>query len=206
MCGTTRLQDAECAIAMGIDALGFIFVKKSPRCVSRERVAAIIEILPPFVTRVGVFVDASIDEIKDVVSRCGLTQVQLHGTESPQFCAELKHWNRGCLICKAFRIGDGHVPGTIRSYDTAIDAILLDSYVKGIEGGTGATFDWGLVNTLELTRPLILAGGLNPDNVAAAIRAVSPYAIDINSGVETAPGIKDQQLIRALVEQVRKVE
>ncbi len=203
MCGTTRLEDAQYAVSLGVDALGFIFVKKSPRYISSGPAASIIAVLPPFVTRVGVFVDASIEEIKGIVGTCGLTQVQLHGNEKPEFCAELKRWNRGLSICKAFRIGEGHIPVTISSYGSMVDSFLLDTWVKGVEGGTGQPFDWNLVHSLALCRPLILAGGLNPDNVSAAIRAVSPYAIDINSGVEKAPGIKDRQLLRTLVERVR---
>ena len=206
MCGTTRLKDAEYAVALGVDALGFIFVKKSPRCISRECAASIIRALPPFITPVGVFVDSPVEEIKDIVKGCGLTQVQLHGNEEPPFCAELKRWNRGLSICKAFRLGVGHVPDSIDSYSSMVDSILLDTWIKGVAGGTGRPFDWDLVHALALSRPLILAGGLNPDNVVTAIRAVSPYAIDINSGVEEAPGIKDHQLLRSLVQRVRAAE
>ena len=206
MCGTTRLKDAEFAVSLGIDALGFIFAEKSPRYVSRERAGSIIKMLPPFITSVGVFVNSSIEEIQDSIKICGLTQVQLHGSESPEFCGELKSWNKSCSICKAFRIGQGNIPVAINSYSPMIDSILLDSHVKGVEGGTGETFDWQLVHSLKLDRPLILAGGLNPDNVCAAISAVSPYAIDINSGVEEAPGIKDHHLIRTLVQRVRAGE
>jgi len=206
MCGTTRQEDAEFAVSLGIDALGFIFVKKSPRWVSREQARSIISTLPPFITRVGVFVDSTIEEVKDHIMTCGLTQVQLHGNESPEFCQEIKRWNRSCSICKAFRIGKDSIPDNISLYSPVVDTILLDTYVIGVEGGTGEAFDWKLADSLMIDRPIILAGGLNPDNVCAAISAVSPFAIDINSGVEEGPGIKDHHLLSKLVERVRGAE
>jgi phosphoribosylanthranilate isomerase len=206
MCGTTRQEDAEFAVSLGIDALGFIFVKKSPRWVNREQAGSIIRALPPFITRVGVFVDSDIEEIKDHIVTCGLTQVQLHGNESPEFCQELKRWNRSCSICKAFRIGEATIPDNISLYSPMVDSILLDTFVKGLEGGTGEVFDWKLTDSLKIDRPVILAGGLNPDNVCTAISIVSPFAIDINSGVEKEPGIKDHHLLYQLVQCVRKAE
>lgn len=206
MCGTTREEDVRAAVAAGVDALGFIFVASSPRRVAPEQAASLIEGLPPFITRVGVFRDADEEEIKRLVDYCGLTQLQLHGNESPAVCRRLRSWQRGLSICKAVRIGGAAEPVDCQAFHDAVDSILLDTYVKGTAGGTGRIFDWTAVASLGITRPLILAGGLHVDNVVAAIEAVRPYAIDINSGVEEAPGRKNHALLRQLVATVRSFE
>lgn len=206
MCGTTREEDVRAAVAAGVDGLGFIFVAASPRKVTPDQAARLIETLPPFIARVGVFRDATEEEIKYMVEYCGLTHVQLHGNESPTFCRRLRSWRRGLSVCKAVRIGPAAEPVDFRAYHDAVDSILLDTYVKGAAGGTGRSFDWSVVPTLKITRPLILAGGLHAGNVVAAIKAVRPYAIDINSGVEAAPGRKDHALLRQLVTTVRRLE
>lgn len=206
MCGTTREEDALAAIAAGVDALGFIFVAGSPRLVSPDRAAVLIEAIPPFITRVGVFRDAAEAEIKKIVDHCGLTQVQLHGDESPEYCERLHSWRRGLSICKAVRVGSTIQPGDLQCYLDTVDSILLDTYVSGMAGGTGQSFDWTMVESLAVTKPLILAGGLHPDNVVPAIRIVRPYAIDINSGVEVAPGRKDHLRLRQLIANVRRFE
>ena len=199
MCGTTRGEDALAAVSLGIDALGFIFVEKSPRCIAPAEAASIIETLPPFVGRVGVFVDRPLDEIKEIVSRCGLTQIQLHGAEPAAVCSQLKSWNRSLSVCKAFRVGDGRSALNIASYSGVIDSVLLDTYVKGVAGGTGTHFDWRLIDGLQLDRPLILAGGLSPDTIRAALVEVAPFAVDVNSGIEDAPGVKNYQKLKELV-------
>ena len=206
MCGTMRREDAECAVKLGIDALGFIFVRKSPRYIDADRAHQLICALPPFISRVGVFVDDTLDSIKSIVEIAGLTQLQLHGKESPQFCRELKNWNASLSICKAFSIGKENDIPPIAYYNESVDSILLDTYVKGQEGGTGKTFDWSCIDQIATTRPMILAGGLNPDNIEEAIRTVKPYAVDVNSGVEDEPGIKNHQLLEKLVSIVRQVE
>ena len=206
MCGTTRKQDAEAAVGFGVDALGFIFVKKSPRYVRVDLAAALISDLPPFISTVGVFVDSSIDQVKDTIVSTGLTQVQLHGRESADYCRNLKNWNRSLTVCKAFRVGTNASVPDISSYLGSIDCLLFDTYVEGMEGGTGKTFDWELISGIRDSVPVILAGGLNPDNVAAAIRTAAPYAIDINSGVEKSLGVKDHKLLEKLVNRVRRVE
>lgn len=206
MCGTTRSEDARSAVAAGVDALGFIFVAGSPRLVTPDQAATLIGCLPPFIARVGVFRDTAADAIREVVDACGLTQVQLHGDETPAFCRELRTWRRGVSICKAFRIGRGFMPRHLADYDEVVDSVLLDTYVQGTAGGTGQSFDWTLVNELRISKPLILAGGLHPDNVVVAIRAVRPYAIDINSGIESAPGIKNHERLRQLIRNVRLFE
>ena len=199
MCGTTRIEDALAAVSLGVDALGFIFVEKSPRNISPAVAESIISSLPSFVGRVGVFVDSGMDEIKLIVERCGLTQLQLHGNESVSFCSQLRRWNKSLSICKAFRVGAGSPSVDTASYGPAIDSILLDTYIKGIKGGTGDCFDWGLIDTLDIERPLILAGGLAPATISEALVKVSPFAVDINSGVEDAPGIKNHQKLSELV-------
>jgi phosphoribosylanthranilate isomerase len=206
MCGTTSEEDALAAIAAGVDALGFIFVAGSPRLVSPDRAAALIDTIPPFISRVGVFQDAAEAEIKEIVDHCGLTQVQLHGDESPEYCERLHSWRRGLSICKAVRVGIGIQPGDIQVFNASVDSILLDTYVRGTAGGTGQSFDWTIVESLGVTRPLILAGGLHPGNVVQAIRVVRPYAIDINSGVEMVPGRKDHLRLRQLIANVRRFE
>ena len=135
MCGTTRKADAEAAVKAGIDALGFIFFEKSPRFVERGFVRGIVTGLPPFITRVGVFVNSPMDLVKETVLDCGLTQVQLHGDESPEYCRELKSWNPGCSICKAFRVGPDGLPEDLELYSPDVDSFLFDTYVKGVEGG-----------------------------------------------------------------------
>ena len=206
MCGTTREEDARAAVAAGVDALGFIFVAASPRRVTPEQAAKLTEVLPPFIARVGVFRDADEEKIKRIVDQCGLTQVQLHGSESPAFCRRLRSWRRGVSICKAVRVGRAAEPAQFQAFHGAVDSVLLDTYVKGTAGGTGRCFDWTAVASLGITEPLILAGGLHAGNVVAAIGAVRPYAIDINSGVEEAPGRKDHALLHHLVATVRRFE
>jgi len=206
MCGTTCIADAQAAVHAGVDALGFIFVKKSPRYVSFQHAANIISGLPPFVSRVGVFVNSPLEEMCRIVDMCGLTQLQLHGDESPQLCLDLKTWNKSCSICKAFRIGDGSPPIHINKYSNVIDSILLDTYAKDIEGGTGMCFNWELIDSIQCDKPIILAGGLNPENITDALEKVAPYAIDINSGIEKAPGVKDHDLLYELVRRVRAVD
>lgn len=197
ICGITRLEDAEAAVAAGADALGFMFYPGSVRCVSEEAAAAIGRRLPPFVLRVGVFVDAAEEHIRAVAARCGLGALQFHGSESAEFCRRF-----ALPVIKAFRIRGPESLPALRTYDTA--AWLLDSYVTGQWGGTGATFNWDLAaEAVGWGRPVILAGGLTPDNVAAAVQRVRPYAVDVSSGVESAPGRKDPVRMRAFVAAVR---
>jgi phosphoribosylanthranilate isomerase len=196
ICGLTRVADALAAVAAGADALGFIFYDRSPRYVAPEVVASITRQLPPLVTKVGVFVNAPAAEIRRVVQVAGLDIPQLHGEETPEFCARL-----GWPVIKAFRLQNAAAVAQLASYPVA--AWLLDAFVPGLRGGTGAQFNWEwAIQARAAGRPVILAGGLTPDNVAEAVRTVRPYAVDVSSGVETAPGQKDiprlQQLIRAV--------
>lgn len=211
ICGTTSREDAYAAVHMGVDALGFIFTRKSPRYIEPGRAAEIISMLPPFITRVGVFVDSPLEAVQAVIRSAGLTQVQLHGSEPAALCSELKRSEHSCSVCKAFRISrkhmeDNDIAKQIRDYEQVVDSVLLDSYQQGIEGGTGTVFDWKLIDELGLQKPLILAGGLNPDNVAEAVRRIRPYAIDVNSGVEDAPGKKNHEQLKTLIDRVNQVQ
>ncbi|BHH83518.1 phosphoribosylanthranilate isomerase [Desulforhopalus sp. 52FAK] len=194
ICGMTRLEDAHTAVSHGVDALGFIFYHKSPRCVELTVAKNIIQSLPPFVDKVGVFVNASLDEVKKA-AEVGLTAIQLHGDESPEYCAQLREMSICSYIIKAFRVGSTSTAADFSPYDQVVDSFLLDTYVSGAKGGTGEVFDWSIVEKLLLQRPVLLAGGLAPDNIKAAIESAQPYCLDINSGVEVSPGIKDPQKI-----------
>ncbi len=201
MCGTTRLEDAEAAVRYGVDVLGFIFYAKSPRNISLEQAARIIKKLPPFVDRVGVFVNAP---IKEVVASAGvgLSYLQLHGNESADYCRQIRQQLPFCGIIKAFRIGKESRAEDFTPYNECVDAFLLDTYMQGASGGTGKVFDWSIIDTLKLQRPILLAGGLSPENVVCAITEVQPFAVDINSGVELQPGVKDHARLKELLQLV----
>ncbi len=201
MCGTTHLEDALAAVRYGVDALGFIFYAKSSRYISPEQAAEIIKKLPPLVDRVGVFVNAPIEEIA-LAAGLGLSYLQLHGNESVEYCRQIRQQLPFCGIIKAFRVGDESRPEDFTPYDDCVDAFLLDTYVQGEKGGTGKAFDWSIIERLKLQRPIFLAGGLSPENVASAITEVHPFAVDINSGVESQPGVKDHARLRNLLQLV----
>ena len=199
ICGLTRVQDAMAAVEAGADALGFNFFKRSPRCITAATAKAIIAELPPFIAKVGVFVNASEATIQRLVDSCGLDAIQLHGDEPPKFCARFR-----LPVIKAFRIASIENLRELPKFDT--HAWLLDSSVPGQRGGTGTTADWELVRqAVGLGRPVILAGGLTPANVAKAMRQVRPFAVDVSSGVESAPGIKDHAKIRAFIQRAKSV-
>ena len=198
MCGTTRLEDALAAMRYGVDALGFIFYAKSSRYIAPENVAAIVKRLPPFIDRVGVFVNAPQTEVIRAAA-CGLTYLQLHGDESVDYCRAIREMLPSCGIIKAFRVSEQSRAEEFERYNESVDAFLLDTYSQGERGGTGKVFDWSVIERLNLRRPLILAGGLTPENVASAMTAVRPYAVDINSGIELQPGIKDHGRLKTLM-------
>jgi len=200
ICGITNLPDANAAVEAGADALGFMFAEQSPRRLTRPAAAAIIRQLPPFVSRVGVFVNPPAESVRQAVSECGLDTLQFHGEETPEFCRQFAPLK----TCKAFRIQDSESLKRLPAYQT--DAWLLDSWVAGKAGGTGETFNWSLAAAAkEYGCPVILAGGLRPENVAQAIHEVWPYAVDVSSGVESAPGHKDHDLLRAFIAAVRSI-
>jgi phosphoribosylanthranilate isomerase len=197
VCGTTRLKDALLAVKCGADAIGFIFYKKSPRCVSAKTAKEICSKLPPFVHRVGVFVNETAEKINRTADRCGLDAVQLHGDESPAFCKKIK-----CRVIKAVRVKDSASLKEMSRY--AVDAFLLDTYKEDQWGGTGKVFDWKLAARTRKYGPVIIAGGLNPRNVKAAIQKVRPYGVDVSSGVEQSPGKKDPKKVKAFLKAVRE--
>ena len=194
ICGITNLEDALLAVELGASALGFVFYPKSPRYIAPEAARRIIQHLPPFVTTVGVFVNEREEAILKVVGEAGLDLVQLHGEESPELCVRLFP-----KVIKALRVREVEDLKVITAYQGKIRAVLLDTYVKGIPGGTGQTFNWDLARRAQkFGLPLVLAGGLRPENIKEALRTVRPFAVDVSSGVETFPGKKDPEKLRAL--------
>lgn len=206
VCGTTRLEDAEAAVDCGVDALGFIFAPKSKRCVSIDVAREIIQKLPPFIDRVGVFVNESAETVAEIVQKCDLSFVQLHGQESVGYCQKLSGKLTGCKLIKAFRVGEHTEKDEFLPYVPFVQAYLLDTYVKGVDGGTGLVFDWSIIKRVQLDKPLILAGGLTPDNITDLLQTMVPYAVDINSGVEDSPGLKNYQKLAAIIENIRAFE
>ncbi len=200
ICGLTRLEDALLACELGADAVGFIFYSKSPRKVSLQAAATIAEQLPAHVARAGVFVDHSIEELEIHRRAVGLHALQFHGDYSVR---EMAQFSSSRLI-KVARLRDHASLESLTGFQNLAHAFLLDTYEKDKLGGTGKTFDWQLAIAAKQYGRIILAGGLHPANVQTAVRFVQPYAIDVNSGVEAAPGIKDPRKLRQLFEQVKE--
>jgi phosphoribosylanthranilate isomerase len=197
LCGVTSLEDAMLALNQGADALGFNFFPRSPRFIEPDGAAAIVRQLPPFAVCVGVFVNEPDPGAVSAAARCaGVTVIQLHGDESPEYCRALSAWP----LIKALRI-ETSVPPALTDYP--VRAFLLDSKDDTSFGGTGKVFDWELAAAVKLIRPILLAGGLNARNVAQAIRKVRPYGIDVCSGVESAPGKKDPEKVASFMNEVR---
>lgn len=194
ICGITRREDAQAAAAAGADAIGLVFVPASSRAVTIEQADRICRALPPFVTRVGLFVDAAADQVAQVLAGVALDCLQFHGDEEPEYCRQF-----GRPWIKALAMGGDALPDWER-YRQA-DALLLDSHGEGKLGGSGKVFDWDRVPTLD--RPWILAGGLAPQNVAEACRRLHPDAVDVSSGVEIAAGIKDHKQMQEFIKAVR---
>jgi phosphoribosylanthranilate isomerase len=180
------------AIEAGADALGLVFFEKSPRCVSAEQAAGIVSALPPFVQVVGLFVNAALEQVNSTADRCRLDLVQLHGEETPAFCDQMTR-----RVMKAFRVRGAESLISLAEYRVA--GYLLDAYSPNSYGGTGERFDWDLALTAKKHGPIILAGGLTPENVALAVSSVAPFAVDVSSGVEAAPGRKDPEKVRAFI-------
>ena len=199
ICGITRPNDGQDAAALGADAIGLVFYAASPRAVNIETAQAICAVLPPFVTTVGLFVNAPRDEIQRVLEKVPLDLLQFHGDEAPTECEGF-----GRPYIKALRMAAGiDVLAQLKQFKGAA-GILLDSYQAGIPGGTGQTFDWSRVPT-ETDQAIILAGGLQPQNVAMAIEQVRPYAVDVSGGVEATQGIKDRDKMAAFMNEVLRV-
>ena len=200
ICGITNLADALAAVEAGADALGFNFYEKSTRYVSLKTAAAISKQLPPFVMRVGVFVNSSEEFVLRAIGECNLTMLQFHGDEPPEFCTQF-----GLMSMKAFRIRDVESLKEVPRFQT--DAYLLDAFSPEARGGTGEKFNWDLaVEAQKFGKPVFLAGGLTPENVADAVRKVRPFGVDVSSGVEGSPGKKDHAKIKAFIAAVRKAD
>lgn len=205
ICGITTPAAALAAARAGVDAIGLVFYASSPRAVSADEAAEIVAALPPFVSSVGLFVNAEPTLVEKVLARVPLDILQFHGDETPQYCASF-----GIPWLKAIRVRpDTYIPRVMDDFRTA-RGILLDAWHDELYGGSGKTFDWELLRNVEPgtadgTSRLILAGGLKPDNVAEAIRRVRPWAVDVSSGVESAPGIKSEPLINAFMREVQRV-
>ncbi len=199
ICGITRPEDARAAVAAGVDAIGLVFSRQSVRYVTIDDAAAVIAALPPFVTPVGLFMDADDEEVRQVLRRLRINLLQFHGQEAPEQC------RYGVPYIKAVAMGDAVDPAAAaRVYGDSL-ALLLDSHASGETGGTGRAFDWGRVPS-SLEKPVILAGGLTAANVGEAILRVRPFAVDVSGGVERAPAIKDEAKIRAFIHEVRRAD
>jgi phosphoribosylanthranilate isomerase len=197
ICGITNLPDALKAVYAGADTLGFVFYRQSPRYITPSHAGHIIDILLPLVTTVGVFVDPTMEYLRQVIKKCRLDYIQLHGDETPTFCQKVRRKFKVKII-KAFRVKDKSSLTSIGQYK--VDAYLLDTYHKNKPGGTGLTFDWRLAKGAKINRDrLIVAGGLTPENVRRVARNIRPWAVDVAGGVEKAPGKKDPAKIKKFI-------
>ncbi|MFO1475222.1 MAG: phosphoribosylanthranilate isomerase [Verrucomicrobiota bacterium] len=193
ICGLTSVDDALAAAAAGADMIGLMFHPASPRFVQPQTATSIAAALPPYVAKVGVFVNAPEKFVRERIADCGLNLLQFHGDETPEYCLRF-----GIMTVKAFRIRNAASLEALDHYPT--DAWLLDAYTPGKEGGTGETFDWELAKQAnQKGRPIFLAGGLTPANVARAVAQVQPFAVDVSSGVESSPGKKNPELVAAFI-------
>jgi phosphoribosylanthranilate isomerase len=200
ICGITRREDAVTAASAGADAIGFVFHQPSPRYVQPDNAASIARAMPPFVSLVGLFVDADAAIVGDIVERVGLSMLQFHGYETPGFCAQFSK-----PFMKAIRVRPEIDLLQYAALFSGASALLLDAYRPGIPGGTGETFDWELVPQ-DLEARIVLSGGLTAVNVGVGIRRLTPWAVDVSSGVESAPGIKDPDRIEQFVAAVRRAD
>lgn len=200
ICGITREQDLRAAASSGADAIGLVFYDKSPRHLDVSQAAKLARTVPPFVTAVGLFANPSVDYVREVLAKVSLDVLQFHGEETPGFCAQFDK-----PYLKAIRVKPGVDLLQCASRYSDAQGLLLDAYVEGMQGGTGEPFDWALIPR-DLTLPVILSGGLHMGNVAAAIKQVRPYAVDVSSGVEAAKGIKDAAKIAAFINEVKQID
>ncbi len=201
ICGVTGMDDARDAALLGADAIGLNFHPESPRCVTPERAMRIIDSLPPFVTAVGVFVNyGDPAALEDFATSIRLDAVQLHGDESPDYCRVISR----VKVIKAFQVTSEFHVESLRNYP--VSGFLLDTYSRDARGGTGRTFDWSRAVGANAFGRIVMAGGLNPENVGALVAALHPFAVDVASGVESAPGRKDYDLMRRFVESVREAD
>jgi phosphoribosylanthranilate isomerase len=203
LCGITSLDDAKLCADAGAWAIGTIFAEQSPRRVDPGVAAEIGAAMRRRVEVVGVFRNSPLDEVVELADLCSLTMLQLHGDEGPTYCAEAAH-RTGLKVMKAARVRDRASVQALRAFRVGVDFHLLDAYVEGIPGGTGETFRWELAKERGPGPPLVLSGGITPDNVAEAITGVRPYAVDSASGTESSPGVKDPAKVTALMRAVEQ--
>ena len=199
ICGFTDLRDALKACELGADYLGFIFFNESPRTVESEHARVIIEDLPSEIPKVGLFFNQEIDYVRKTAKQCHIDILQLHGDEKPDYCANLR---KDFKVIKSFKVKDEASIKDVNKYD--VDWYLFDRYVKNMPGGTGLSFNWDILSGKNFKSPIFLAGGLNPKNVKEAVEKVSPYAVDVASGVEKSPGKKDYKLLKEFIDNAKK--
>ena len=199
ICGITRCEDAQLAVDAGVDAIGLVFYEKSPRFVSNEIAAEISQLVPAFVSRVALFKDADKQAVEAVLQAVEIDLIQFHGSETPDFCQQFALPYIKAVGVKGTEHDADFLRNSAESYRSA-KALLLDGHAPGEAGGTGESFDWASIARIE--KPVVLAGGLTPENVAQAIALVQPFAVDVSSGVESAPGIKDKEKVAAFMKQV----
>ncbi|HEY4417287.1 MAG TPA: phosphoribosylanthranilate isomerase [Verrucomicrobiae bacterium] len=199
ICGITNVADGLAAAEAGADMIGLMFYEQSPRFISLETAVEISRALPPHIVKVGVFANSTEAVIMRAISEAGVTLLQFHGDETPEFCSQF-----GAMTMKAFRIRDEASLEALPNYQT--DAYLLDAYSKSGLGGTGEKFNWDLaVEAQKFGKPIFLAGGLTPENVADAVKKVHPFGVDVSSGVESAPGKKDAAKVQAFIQAAKAV-
>jgi phosphoribosylanthranilate isomerase len=198
ICGITSVADGVAAAEAGADMIGLMLYERSPRHISVELAAEISQAVSPFIVKVGVFVNPDEDTVMRAIGDCGVSLLQFHGEETPEFCTQF-----GAMSMKAFRVRDAGSLLALPNYPT--DAYLLDAYSPDAHGGTGAKFNWDLaLEAKNHGKPIFLAGGLTPENVGAAVRQVHPFGVDVSSGVESAPGKKDHAKVRAFIQAVQQ--
>jgi phosphoribosylanthranilate isomerase len=201
ICGITDAFDAQNAVLLGADAIGLNFVETSPRCIEPTKATRIIESLPAFVSVVGVFVNhPDPQHLEDFAVSIGLHAVQLHGNETPDYCSMIHR----VKVIKAFRVDSNFKVESLRNFGSRM--FLLDSYAPTQTGGTGKVFDWDLAYGANAFGSIVIAGGLNPENVSDAVTKLHPFAVDVSSGVESAPGKKDYDKMRRFIEAVRRTD
>ncbi|AFZ46081.1 phosphoribosylanthranilate isomerase [Cyanobacterium stanieri PCC 7202] len=206
ICGLTNVEEARAIASMGVDTIGFICVKDSPRYISPSSIRAIVEKLPPQVSTIGVFVNASVTEIIDIIKEAKLTGVQLHGEEDIDFCNQLREHLPDIEIIKAIRHKNSQSQQEAEKYLPFVDTLLIDTYQKGIHGGTGKTFNWQELSEFRPSRPWLVAGGISPDNVITALNTLKCDGIDLSSKVEISPGKKDLEKIKQLINSLESIK
>ena len=199
ICGITSLKDAQAAVDYGASALGFIFYDQSPRCIQSEIASQIVAELNGQVAFVGVFVNEKLDQVHAISDEVGLNFIQLHGDETPEYCQKVQ-----LSVIKVFRVSPEFDGGMMNSYN--VHAFLLDTYKKGTPGGTGEIFNWNTISNLSIDIPIILSGGLDADNIKSGINVVRPSAVDVSSGIESKPGIKDEKKMDTLFKIIKNID